>query len=101
MEIPLVNVTARICDQQGRPVHRAQITMRLTTVERYCGLVVPREARAETDPQGNAVLRVWPNELGTEGSEYMVTISFPEACQASCGKHPSHLPPLHLSLIHI
>lgn len=95
MEIPLVNVTARICDQQGRPVHRAQITMRLTTVERYCGLVVPREVRAETDPQGKAVLRVWPNELGTEGSEYLVTISFPEACHTSCGKHPSHLPPLH------
>lgn len=95
MDIPLVNVTARISDQQGRPVHRAQIVMRLTTVERYCGLIVPREARAETDPQGRAVLKVWPNELGTESSEYMVTVTFPETCQVSGGKHPSHLPPLH------
>ncbi|WP_165072827.1 hypothetical protein [Desulfovibrio sp. ZJ200] len=94
MDIPLVNVTAQIRDQQGRPVHRAQIVMRLTTVERYCGLIVPREARAETDPQGRAVLKVWPNELGTESSEYMVTVTFPEACQVSGGKHPSHLPPL-------
>lgn len=95
MDIPLVNVTARISDQQGRPVHRAQIVMRLTTVERYCGLIVPREVRAETDPQGRAVLKAWPNELGTESSEYMVTVTFPEACQVSGGTHPSHLPPLH------
>lgn len=95
MDIPLVNVTARISDQQGRPVHRAQIVMRLTTVERYCGLIVPREARAETDPQGRAVLKVWPNEQGTESSEYMVTVTFPEAGQVNGGKHPSHLPPLH------
>lgn len=60
MDIPMVNVTARIMDQRGRPVQRARITMRLTTVERFCGFVVPREVTAHTDNDGIAVLRVWP-----------------------------------------
>lgn len=91
--IPTVKVTARFADQRGRPVHRALITMRLATVERYAGYVVPRETRAETDPDGKAVLEVWPNELGTESSEYVVTVLFPEACAVN-GAHHSHLPPL-------
>lgn len=89
MDIPMVNVSARIIDQRGRPVQRARITMRLTTVERFCGLVVPREVEAFTDQNGLATLRVWPNELGSEGSEYQVTISFADACQSRCPNHPS------------
>lgn len=89
MDIPMVNVSARIMDQRGRPVQRARITMRLTNVERYCGLVVPHEVEAHTDKDGLATLRVWPNELGSEGSEYQVTISFSDACQSRCPNHPS------------
>lgn len=62
--LPTVNVTARVYDQSGKPVHKAVVTMRLTTVERYSGYIVPREVRAETDAAGKAVLAVWPNELG-------------------------------------
>lgn len=91
--LPTVKVTARIADQQGKPVHRAVVTMRLTTTERCMGYVVPREVRAETGPDGTAVLKVWPNELGTESSEYQVTILFPEQCAVN-GAHPGHLPPL-------
>lgn len=90
--IPMVNVTARVNDQSGRPVQRARVTMRLTTIERYCGLVVPREITQYTDASGVAILRVWPNELGTEGSEYMVTIMYGDAKMsesAQCGCSPA------------
>lgn len=69
--IPLVNVTARINDQRGSPVSGAVVSMRLTTPEKHMGLVVQRETRATTDSNGVAILRVWPNELGHEGSEYL------------------------------
>lgn len=83
--LPTVNVTARVYDQNGRPVQRAVVGMRLTTVERYGGYVVPREARAETDASGLAVLRVWPNELGSEKSEYRVHVRYPHnGCEQSC-----------------
>lgn len=83
--LPTVRVTARVYDQSGKAVHRAVVTMRLTTVERYSGYIVPREAQAETDAAGKAVLTVWPNELGTESSEYRVHIKYPHnGCEASC-----------------
>ena len=75
--LPTVSVTARVYDQSGKPIHKAVVTMRLTTVERYSGYIVPREVRAETDAAGKAVLAVWPNELGTESSEYRVHIKYP------------------------
>lgn len=86
--IPMVNVTARISDQTGSPVQRARITMRLTTVEKYCGLIVPREVTQYTDANGVASLRVWPNELGTESSEYMVTIMYGDASCSSARANP-------------
>lgn len=85
-KLPLVNVRARILDQNGKPVPRARVAMRLTTNERFCGLVVPRETAQMTDANGNAVLRVFPNELGSEGSEYLVTISYAGDGCAPCGK---------------
>ena len=62
--------------------------MRLTTTERYAGYIVPREARAVTDAMGVAVLQVWPNELGTESSEYAVSVTFPDACAANSSIAP-------------
>lgn len=94
-KLPMVTVTARIVDQRGQPVPKARITMRLTTVERYCGIIVPRTVEAMTDKDGLAKLRVWPNALGTESSEYLVTISFADACQSGCQHRPStNLPPI-------
>lgn len=87
--IPMVNVTARVLDQNGRPVQRARITMRLTTVEKFCGLIIPRETSQYTDADGRAVLRVWPNELGTEHSEYMVSILMGDAGCGGCGGQTS------------
>ncbi len=84
--LPLVNVTARILDQNGKPVPRARVTMRLTTNERFGGLIVPRETSQMTDANGKAVLRVFPNELGSEGSEYLVTINYVGDGCTPCGK---------------
>ncbi len=83
--IPVVKVTARFSDPEGRPLRGAIVSMRLTTTERYQGYVVPSEVRAVTDAGGCAVLEVWPNELGTERSEYLVTVTFPENCMAPGG----------------
>ena len=83
--LPLVNVTARINDQQGRPVAGAVVRMRLCAPEKYQGLVVPREASQVTDAAGLAVLRVFPNALGYEGSEYDVHITFPGSGTGVCG----------------
>jgi len=74
MSIPAVPVTVRLYDQDGNPVSGASVTAKLTTTERYGGYVVPKEYRGETDANGVAVVNVFPNELGTEGSEYKFKI---------------------------
>lgn len=76
-KLPLVDVTARIHDQQGRPCAGAVVRMRLCSPDKYQGLVVPREVSGTTDADGCCVLRVFPNALGYEGSVYDVHISFP------------------------
>lgn len=83
--LPLVNVTARITDQGGRPVAGAVVRMRLCTPEKYQGLIVPRETSQVTDAAGLAVLRVFPNALGYEASEYDVHVSFPASGAGVCG----------------
>ena len=70
MSIPTVNVTVRFADQNGVPVPGATVVAKLTTIERFNGYVVPKEVRGETDLNGVAVIPVFPNQLGTEGSEY-------------------------------
>lgn len=86
MGIPLVKVTARVQDQQGRACSGAVVRMRLCSPEKYQGLVVPRETSAVTDANGVAELRVFPNALGYEGSEYDVHISFPAPGIGVCGR---------------
>lgn len=80
--IPTVTVTARVYRQDGQPVRGATVSMRLTTAERYGGYIVPRETSADTDASGVAVLRVWPNALGSEASEYRVKINVPDGSGA-------------------
>ncbi|MBO5490724.1 MAG: hypothetical protein J5960_04775, partial [Desulfovibrio sp.] len=74
--IPLVPVRAQINDDAGRPVSGAQVRMKLTTTEKYQGLIVPREVIGITDANGMATLNVFPNELGSEGSEYDVHVTY-------------------------
>jgi hypothetical protein len=77
VSIPTVNVTVQVNDSSGSPVEGAHIVAKLTTTEKHDGFVVPANANAETDATGMAVLALWPNELGTEGSEYRIRIINP------------------------
>ena len=70
--IPTVNLTVRIYDQDGDPVKDALIVASLSTPERYKGFIIPEEFRGTTDEDGRCVIKVFPNELGTEGSEYRI-----------------------------
>lgn len=70
--IPTVNLTVRIYDQDGGPVKDALIVASLSTPERYKGFIIPEEFRGTTDEDGRCVIKVFPNELGTEGSEYRI-----------------------------
>ncbi|WP_302456772.1 pyocin knob domain-containing protein [Bilophila wadsworthia] len=72
--IPTVNVTVAVHGQDGTPVRDALVFARLTTVERYNGYVVAGEYEGRTDERGRAVVAVFPNELGSEGSEYRFKI---------------------------
>ena len=85
--LPLVDVSAQVNDQQGRPCAGAVVKMRLYSPDKYQGLIVPREVIASTDANGHCVLRVFPNALGYEGSVYDVHISFPGAGAGVCGRN--------------
>ena len=76
--IPTVNVTVAVHGQDGTPVRDALVFARLTTVERYNGYVVAGEYEGRTDEKGRAVVAVFPNELGSEGSEYRFRVVTPE-----------------------
>ena len=75
--LPLVNVRAHFSDQGGRPICGVVVKMRLNSMDKHMGFIVPREEMQVTDAQGNAVLRVFPNVEGYEGTCYDVHVSFP------------------------
>ena len=75
--IPTVAVTIRYEDTQGAGVAGATVTAKLTAAERYQGLDVPVQVQGVTDSRGVAVLDLFPNELGTEGSSYSLTVLNP------------------------
>ena len=77
MAIETTNVTVRVNDQTGNPVSGAIVSAKLMTTEKNTGFVLPREVTGETNDSGVVVLAVFPNELGTEGSEYQFRIEDP------------------------
>lgn len=68
--IPAVMVTVRLHDQDGDPEIGASVKAKLMTPERYNGYIVPEEYTGQTDETGCCTIALFPNELGTEGSEY-------------------------------
>lgn len=76
--IPTVFVTTVITDQVGAPVQGAVVEAKLTTIDRWQGYVVPKSYKGLTDAGGVYRLAVFPNELGTEGSEYLFNIKLPD-----------------------
>lgn len=72
MSLPTVAVTCSASDQAGNPVAGAVYTARLDQTEIYNGLVAPETTTATANAQGVAVLDLWPNALGVNGSIYRV-----------------------------
>ena len=75
--IPTVAVTVRYQDNQGQAVEGAAVMAVLTVAERFQGLEVPGQVEGVTDVHGSCVLQLFPNELGSEGSSYSLTITPP------------------------
>ena len=72
--IPSALVTIRYLDGQGQPVQGATVKATLTVQEFYQGLEVPGQVEGVTDAHGEAVLALFPNELGSEGSVYSLSV---------------------------
>ena len=77
MSVPTVNVTIQVNDSLGNPVEGARVLAKLTISEKYQGFVVPKLAETISDVSGISVLALFPNELGSEGSEYQFKILLP------------------------
>ncbi|KAF0235359.1 MAG: hypothetical protein FD177_113 [Desulfovibrionaceae bacterium] len=75
--IPTVEVTVSVQDNQGQAVPGAAVKALLTAQERYQGLEVPGQVLGVTDVHGKAVLELFPNDLGSEGSSYSLTVTPP------------------------
>ncbi|WP_035384019.1 LamG-like jellyroll fold domain-containing protein [Ferriphaselus sp. R-1] len=74
MSIPTVPVSILLHDQSGLPMAGVRITAMLNRNELYNGVVVPKEAAVTTDASGGAVLNLFPNQLGTQQSQYVIKI---------------------------
>ncbi len=81
--IPVRNVTVSVWSSSGQPVADAQVVARLSCEEVYAGQVVRSDVSARTDAAGSAVLALFPNELGSRGSHYRVSIHAPGVAPAT------------------
>jgi len=78
MSVVTVAVTCTAFDQQGNPVAGAVLTAKLNQTEIYNGLIVPELYQATADVNGVAVLNLWPNALGVNGSMYQIKATNPD-----------------------
>ena len=92
---PTVFVSTVVKDQVGKPVQGAVVEAKLTTVDRWQGYVVPKSYKGFTGADGICRLAVFPNELGTESSEYLFTVKLPDgtgfSALATVPNHDCHL----------
>lgn len=77
MTITTVPITCTFNDQNGNPISGARVTAKLNKIEIYQGMLVADTATAVADANGVAVLNVWPNALGTQGSLYAIAAISP------------------------
>jgi hypothetical protein len=79
MTLPSCAVSCLFHSPDGEPKAGLQVEARLDRPDAAisAGFVVPERVFAETDPAGCAVLRLWPNELGTLMSSYRFRINDP------------------------
>ncbi|MBI9113140.1 hypothetical protein [Maridesulfovibrio ferrireducens] len=98
MSVPTVNVTIQVNDSLGNPVEGARVSAKLTTADKYLGFVVPQLAETISDVDGASVLALFPNELGSEGSEYDFKILLPTGKSL---KFPAVIPNMDCNLFEI
>ena len=89
MSIPTVNVTVVVNGQDGSPVEGAVITAKLDREDRYEGLVVRKTVRGKTGETGQLVMALFPNVLGTSGSQYQFSIQTKEGAQRYTASVPN------------
>lgn len=83
MPVPTVNVTVTVLDSQSAPVEGALVAATLNRAEIYQGIIVPTVTHGETDANGQIILSLFPNALGTQNSQYDITIRRPNAIQVT------------------
>lgn len=72
MAIPTQPVLCTAQDQHGLPLAGGKFEATLDRLERYGGFVVPQTVAGFADANGNCILELWPNTLGSQGSTYRV-----------------------------
>lgn len=72
MPLPTQPVTCRFFDQSGNPAAGARVVFRLTVTEVYDGFVAPELVEATADVNGECVVSLFPNALGSNASQYEV-----------------------------
>jgi hypothetical protein len=79
-ELTTVALTVFAFDEHGGTLAGAPVRAKLTRtdIDPVAGYVVPEEVFTTTDASGVAVLRLWPNALGANGSKYLVRITNPD-----------------------
>lgn len=77
MPVPTVNLTVTALDASAQPIAGALVAATLTRTEVYESIIVASTVSAVANGSGVAVLAVFPNALGSSGSQYTVTIRDP------------------------
>ena len=78
MSVPTVVVTCNAADQGGSQVAFGVYTAKLDQTEIYDGFVVPEVITVTANVEGVALLNLWPNALGVNGSSYRITARNPD-----------------------
>ena len=73
-------VVGRVTSQDGTGVNKALVSASLdrTDFDPDVGYIYPDKVIVYTDAEGNFTLRLWPNALGTQGSQYNVRVLSPQ-----------------------
>lgn len=77
MSLTTCNVLCTVHDDAGTPVQGATVSAKLNQFEAYNGYVVPQLVEGTTNASGQVTLALWPNQLGSTESMYVVKISAP------------------------
>lgn len=78
MTIPVVNVTCDVFQITGQGLPNAQVFLDLTRLDKYTvgsgGVVPAGRTVIPCDASGHGVGQAFPNDLGTQGTQYRVTV---------------------------